>query len=42
MYYKVKKGDMLGKIAKAYKVPVKLILAHNQAIINPNMILKDN
>lgn len=40
MYYKVKKGDMLGKIAKAYKVPVQLILAHNQSIINPNMIFE--
>lgn len=40
MYYKVKKGDTLGKIAKVHKVPVPLILAHNQSIINPDLIFE--
>ncbi|MFZ4931546.1 LysM peptidoglycan-binding domain-containing protein [Chryseobacterium sp. Mn2064] len=40
MYYKVKKGDMLGKISKKYKIPVQFILAHNSIITNADMIFE--
>lgn len=36
--YKVKAGDTLGKIATAYKVTLKDILAENPQITNPNLI----
>jgi LysM repeat protein len=38
MYYKIKAKDTLSKIAKAYQLPVELILAHNPSITNPNSI----
>ena len=36
--YKVKSGDTLGKIATAYKVTLKELLAENPQITNPNLI----
>ena len=38
VYYTVKKGDTLSKIAKEYKTTVQNILALNPAITNPNKI----
>lgn len=41
MYYKVKAKDTLSNIAKAFSIPVELILAHNTSIKNPNQIFID-
>lgn len=38
MYYIVKPKDTLSKIAKAFSIPVELILAHNTSIENLNQI----
>ncbi len=42
MYYQVKSKDTLSKIAKAFSMPVELILAYNPSIKNPNQIFVDH
>jgi LysM repeat protein len=38
MFYKVKSGDTLSKIAKKFSIPVDLLLSFNKTIVNPSKI----
>lgn len=38
MFYKVKPGDTLSKIAKKFSIPMDLLLSFNKSILNPSKI----